>query len=208
MKYHIITFGCQMNRSDSERIAAVLEGMKYEETLNLKEADLVVINMCSVRQSAVDRVYGLLPQFATLKTKNKGFKTVLTGCMLKPEKTKLAEIFDFILNKEDLAKWPRILKGKTVEAKRTDYFKIAPKHQNNIQAFVPISNGCDNFCTYCAVPFTRGRLISRNYRDILKEVKDLVSKGYKEIWLLGENVNSYNSKGINFSKLVREIDKI
>lgn len=208
MKYHIITFGCQMNRSDSERIASVLDGLNYEETFNLKEADLVVINMCSVRQPAVDRVYGLIPQFTALKTKNKGFKTILTGCILKPERTKLAEIFDFILDKEYLDKWPELLKEKEIEVKKSDYLKIIPKYTNKIQALVPISNGCDNFCTYCAVPFTRGRLISRNYKDILKEVNNLVTKGYKEIWLLGENVNSYNSKGVNFSKLIKEIDKI
>lgn len=208
MKYHIITFGCQMNISDSERIAAVLESMKYEEALSLKEADLVIINMCSVRQPAVDRVYGLVPQFRALKTKNKGFKTILTGCILKPERAKLEKIFDFVLDKKCLSNWPKLLKGKEVEAKKSDYLKIAPKHHNKIQAFVPISNGCDNFCTYCAVPFTRGKLISRNYKDILKEVKDLVDEGYKEIWLLGENVNSYNSKGVNFAGLIKEIDKI
>jgi tRNA-2-methylthio-N6-dimethylallyladenosine synthase len=208
MKYHIITFGCQMNKSDSERIAAVLESMKYKETLNLKEADLFILNMCSVRQPAVDRVYGLTPQFKALKTKNRGFKTVLTGCILKPERAKLEQIFDFVLDKKDLDKWPQLLKGKEVEDKKSDYFKILPRHTNNIQALVPISNGCDNFCTYCAVPFTRGRLISRNYKDIIKEVKDLADAGYKEIWLLGENVNSYNSRGVNFSKLIKEIDKI
>jgi len=208
MKYHIITFGCQMNRSDSERIASILEGLNYQETLNQKEADLVIINMCSVRQSAVDRVYGLVPQFRALKTKNKAFKTVLTGCVLKPERTKLAEVFDFVLDKEHLDKWPELLKGKEVKADRFDYLNIDPKHQSKIQALVPISNGCDNFCTYCAVPFTRGRLVSRNHKDILKEVKDLVIKGYKEIWLLGENVNSYYSKGVDFSKLIKEIDKI
>jgi len=197
-----------MNRSDSERIASILEALKYKETFNLKEADLAIINMCSVRQSAVDRVYGLIPQFTALKTKNKGFKTVLTGCILKPERTKLAEVFDFILNKEDLDKWPQLLKGKNVQISKRDYLKIVPKYTNKIQALVPISNGCNNFCTYCAVPFTRGRLISRNYKDIIKEVKDLVSNGYKEIWLLGENVNSYNSKGVSFSNLIKEIDKI
>lgn len=197
-----------MNRSDSERIASVLETIKYEETLNLKEADLVIINMCSVRQSAVDRVYGLIPQFTTLKKKNKGFKTILTGCILKPERAKLAEVFDFILDKKDLDKWPQLLKGKEVEVKKYDYLKIVPKYTNKIQALVPISNGCDNFCTYCAVPFTRGRLVSRDPKDILNEIKDLVSSGYKEIWLLGENVNSYNSKGFNFSELIKEIDKI
>ncbi|MFA5071803.1 MAG: tRNA (N6-isopentenyl adenosine(37)-C2)-methylthiotransferase MiaB [Candidatus Paceibacterota bacterium] len=208
MKYQIITFGCQMNRSDSERIASVLESLNYKKTLNQKEADLVIVNMCSVRQSAVDRVYGLIPQFKALKTKNKAFKTVLTGCVLKPERTKLAEVFDFVLDKEHLDKWPELMKGKEVKANRFNYLNIVPRHQSKIQAFVPISNGCDNFCTYCAVPFTRGRLVSRNHKDILKEVKDLVNKGYKEIWLLGENVNSYYSKGVDFSKLIKEIDKI
>jgi len=197
-----------MNRSDSERIASVLESLNYKKTLNQKEADLVIVNMCSVRQSAVDRVYGLIPQFKALKTKNKAFKTVLTGCVLKPERTKLAEVFDFVLDKEHLDKWPELMKGKEVKANRFNYLNIVPRHQSKIQAFVPISNGCDNFCTYCAVPFTRGRLVSRNHKDILKEVKDLVNKGYKEIWLLGENVNSYYSKGVDFSKLIKEIDKI
>jgi tRNA-2-methylthio-N6-dimethylallyladenosine synthase len=208
MNYHIITFGCQMNRSDSERIASVLEGMGYKETSDLGEADLAVLNMCSVRQTAVDRVYGLAPQFIALKTKNKGFKAVLTGCILKPERAKLEQIFDLILDKEDLAAWPQLIKGKEPKTRKNDYLKIAPKHSSSIQAFVPISNGCDNFCTYCAVPFTRGRLISRNHKDILKEVKNLVEKGYKEIWLLGENVNSYQSKDFNFARLIKEIDKI
>jgi len=207
MKYHITTFGCQMNRSDSERIASVLEGMGYEETLDLKGADLAVVNMCSVRQSAVDRVYGLSPLFIALKTKNKAFRAVLTGCILKPERAKLASVFDFILDKEDMVNWPLILKGKNPKKKK-DYLKIVPKYGNGIQAFVPISNGCDNFCTYCAVPYTRGRLVSRSHKDIVSEVMGLVRKGYKEIWLLGENVNSYKSGSFNFSKLIKEIDQI
>jgi tRNA-2-methylthio-N6-dimethylallyladenosine synthase len=197
-----------MNRSDSERIASVLEIIKYEETSNLKEADLVIINMCSVRQSAVDRVYGLTPQFIALKKKNRAFKTVLTGCILKPERAKLAEVFDFIIDKKDLNRLPQLLKKKGSEGIKKDYLKIVPKYTNKIQALVPISNGCDNFCTYCAVPYTRGRLVSRNPKDILKEVQDLAANGYKEIWLLGENVNSYNFKGVNFSKIIKEIDKI
>jgi tRNA-2-methylthio-N6-dimethylallyladenosine synthase len=197
-----------MNRSDSERIASVLESMKYEETPNLKEADLALVNMCSVRQTAVDRVYGLSPLFKALKTKNKAFKAVLTGCILRPERAKLSQTFDFILNKEDLESWPLLLKNREAKKKKSDYLKITPKYGNNIQAFVPISNGCDNFCTYCAVPYTRGRLISRSHKDILKEIKDLVERGFKEIWLLGENVNSYKSRNFNFSKLIKEIDKI
>lgn len=196
-----------MNRSDSERIRTVFEQMGYSESFSLKEADLAAVNMCSVRQSAVDRVYGLSPQIALLKRKNRGFKAILTGCILAPEKRKLGEIFDFILDKKDLAVWPELMK-KGKGADKGDYLKIAPKHESNIQAFVPVSNGCDNFCTYCAVPYTRGRLVSRKYKDILKEVRDLVKDGYKEIWLLGENVNNYHSGKTDFSGLIKEIDKI
>ena len=197
-----------MNRSDSERIASVLNGMGYEETPDLKRADLAIVNMCSVRQSAVDRVYGLSPLFIALKTKNRAFRAVLTGCILKPERAKLASVFDFVLDKEDMENWPLLLKGKEPKKNKSDYLKIVPEYTGNIQAFVPISNGCDNFCTYCAVPYTRGRLVSRSHKDILKEVKGLSEKGYKEIWLLGENVNSYKSGSFNFSKLIKEIDKI
>ncbi len=211
MKYRIITFGCQMNKSDSERIASVLQGMGYKEAPKAEEADLAVLNMCSVRQSAVDRVYGLSPQFKALKEKNRGFKTIITGCILQRDRRKMAEIFDFVLNKEDMQSWPELIKKGTTSKKRSDYLKIRPKYENRIQAYVPISSGCDNFCTYCAVPYTRGRLVSRSHKDILKEIKELIKEGYKEIWLLGENVNNYLSpadKKINFSRLIKEIDKI
>jgi tRNA-2-methylthio-N6-dimethylallyladenosine synthase len=164
-----------------------------------------------VRQTAVDRILGLANKFAELKKKKKGLKTILTGCMLDPDRDKFARIFDFILNKEDLEVWPQILAGEGIVKKKRDYLKITPKQSNSFQAFVPISNGCDNFCTYCAVPYARGRLVSRKHTDILKEVNLLAKKGYKEIWLLGENVNSYISpteSSVNFAELVRRIDKI
>jgi tRNA-2-methylthio-N6-dimethylallyladenosine synthase len=192
MKYHIITFGCQMNKSDSERVATILEKEGYSQTSNIEEADLIVVNMCSVRQSAVDRVYGLIPKFKQLKTKNSKLKTVLTGCILKKDKNKFREIFDSI--------WA--LKN---------YFKISPKCQSKSFAFVPISNGCNNFCTYCVVPFTRSPLVCRNHKEILKEVKNAVKKGFKEIWLLGQNVNDYHSptnNSIDFPKLLKMVNDI
>jgi len=192
MKYHIITFGCQMNKSDSERVATILEKEGYSQTSNIEEADLIVVNMCSVRQSAVDRVYGLIPKFKQLKTKNSKLKTVLTGCILKKDKNKFREIFDSI--------WA--LKN---------YFKISPKCQSKSFAFVPISNGCNNFCTYCVVPFTRSPLVCRNHKEILKEVKNTVKKGFKEIWLLGQNVNDYHSptnNSIDFPKLLKMVNDI
>ena len=192
MKYHIITFGCQMNKSDSERVATVLEKKGYLPASKIDEADLIVVNMCSVRQSPVDRVYGLIPKFKQLKTKNSKLKTVLTGCILKKDKNKFREIFDSI--------W--VIKN---------YFNISPKCKSKSFAFVPISNGCNNFCTYCAVPFTRGPLVCRNHKEILKEVKNMVKKDFKEIWLLGQNVNDYHSpinNLIDFPKLLRMVNDI
>lgn len=186
-RYHIITFGCQMNKSDSERIASFFEKKGYIETHNIKDADKVILNMCSVRQSAVDRVYGLVPQLQKLKA-----EVIITGCVLDRDKKKLSQGFT-VLNKRDFEK---------------DFFSIVPKYSNNIQAFVPISDGCNNFCTYCAVPFTRGKLISRNYNQIIKEIKLLVKNNYKEIWLLGENVNQYNYNNVDFADLIKKIDEI
>ncbi len=204
MKYHIITFGCQMNKSDSERISAVLESLGYDKTSDIAKADLIVVNMCSVRQTAVDRVYGLIPKLKKLKA-----KTILTGCILKPDRKKLASSFDFILDKTELYKLPGLLNKKKKIKK--DYLSIKPKYENAFSAYVPISFGCSNFCSYCAVPYTRGKLISRSHKNILKEIKDLIEKGYKEIWLLGENVNDYCSpldSKIDFTELIKEIDKI
>ncbi|MDD5639789.1 MAG: tRNA (N6-isopentenyl adenosine(37)-C2)-methylthiotransferase MiaB [Candidatus Pacebacteria bacterium] len=210
-KYFILTFGCQMNESDSERIASLFESIGFKQSLEIENADLIIVNMCSVRQSAVDRILGLANKFKELKKTKKKLKTILTGCVLEPDKDKFVKIFDFILNKEDLEIWPQILAGEGFEKKRRDYLKIVPKQSSVFQGFVPVSNGCDNFCTYCAVPYTRGRLICRKHTDILKEVKILAEKGYKEIWLLGENVNSYNSpadKKINFAEIIKRIEKI
>ena len=225
MRYSIITFGCQMNKSDSERIAAVLERRGYKSTSDIKEADLIVVNMCSVRQSAVDRVFGQCQKLSKLKIKNEKLKTVLTGCILKENRKKFRESFDLILNIKDLPNWPKFLKEKTNVISllwhnyyvSCDYFKIKPKYQNNFSAYIPISNGCNNFCSYCVVPFTRGPLVCRNHQEILKEVKGAVKNSIKEIWLLGQNVNRYRSKSkiknqkskiINFAQLLKMINNI
>ena len=206
MKYYIITFGCQMNISDSERISSVLEMMNYYKTNNINEANLIIVNVCSVRQSAVDRIYGLIPKFRRLKKKNKKLKILATGCILKPDKIKLKSFLDFIIDKKELYRIGELL-NKDIKIKK-DYLSIVPKYESSFVAYVPISYGCSNFCTYCAVPYTRGKLISRDYKHILKEINNLIKKGYKEIWLLGENVNDYSFKNVNFSKLIEEIDKI
>jgi len=216
MKYLIITFGCQMNKSDSERIAAVLERLKYKKASTFEEADLIVVNMCSVRQSAVDRIFGISQKIAKLKKKKKKIKSLLTGCILKKDRKKLSEKFDFILDIKNLPNLAKILKEKKpiilpdkLDEVECAYLKIKPRYQSSFSAFVPIMTGCNNFCTYCVVPYTRGREVSRPAKEILKEVRDLIKKGYKEIWLLGQNVNSYkSSKKINFSQLLKMVNNI
>jgi len=206
-----------MNKSDSERIATVLENKGYQPALKIDEADLIIVNMCSVRQSAVDRVFGLTQKLKNLKTKKQGLKTILTGCILKEDKKKFAKNFDLILGIKDLLNWPQLFKApKTYHLKPETYLRIQPKYSNNFSAFIPISNGCNWGCAYCVIPFTRGPLLCRDHREILEEVKSVIKSGFKEIWLLGQNVNEYvsrintnmNSREINFARLLKMINEI
>jgi tRNA-2-methylthio-N6-dimethylallyladenosine synthase len=185
MEYHIITYGCQMNKSDSERIAAQLEEKKYQPAGQIKTADLVIINVCSVRQSAVNRVYSKVKQ---IRSANPRAKLVLTGCLLFKDKKQLQEQVDQI--------WPMV------------DLKTRPKRQSKKEAWLPIMTGCNNFCSYCVVPYTRGREYSRSAPEIIKEAKNLVKEGYQTITLLGQNVNSYQSREINFPRLLKAIDQI
>jgi tRNA-2-methylthio-N6-dimethylallyladenosine synthase len=181
-----------MNRSDSERIASVLESKGYQPALKIQWADLIVVNMCSVRQSAVDRVFGKIKEFAKIKEQNPKLRIILTGCILKKDRKKLKERFDFA---SDIGDLPEML----------------PSYENNFSAFIPISNGCNNFCAYCVVPFTRGHLVCRDYKEIVNEVKGAILKGAREIWFLGQNVNDYQSPAdasINFAKLLKLVNGI
>ena len=236
MNFYIVTYGCQMNKSDSERIASVLEKIGYQQTSKENEADLVVVNMCSVRQSAVDRVCGFILKFEKLKNRNRKLKTelpkeakvekrtksslttVLTGCILKEDKKKFKKVFDLILDIRSLPNWKKYLGLKIPPVSQKSplpyesyYLSTKPKHSNSFSAFVPISNGCNNFCAYCVVPFTRGILTCRDHKEILKEVKNVVQGGFKEIWLLGQNVNDYHSptdSSISFPKLLKMVNNI
>lgn len=212
-KYHIITYGCQMNWSDSERFAGALECLNYEKASSLEDADLIVINACSVRQSAVDRVWGQTKKILELK-KKKNVKAILTGCVLEQDKTKFKERFDVIMKITDIPKLPEIL-GEEDKIKlfqdqisQYSYLNVKPKYGNNFRAYVPISTGCNYFCTYCVIPYTRGLEKVRPVDEIMSEVEELVKNGYKDIWLLGENVNSYQYKNVNFAKLLRKINSL
>ena len=190
-KYYIKTYGCQQNESDSERIVGTLEKKGYKKAENLEQADLIVVNACSVRQSAIDRIFGLRQKFDQLKTLNSKLKTILTGCVLKPDKKKFEKFFDEVLTIEEFL-------GK-------DYLCLEAKHFCSDSAFVPIMTGCDNYCTYCAVPHTRGREKSRPMKEVVEETKDLIKKGYKKITLLGQNVNSYKH---GFVQLLQKLNSI
>ncbi len=217
MKYFIATFGCQMNKSDSERIAALLENTGYKKSRDIIAADLIVVNMCSIRQSAVDRIDGLTRKIIRFKALNPRLKTILTGCVLKKDRRKFENKFDSILDIKDLNGWKKYLKKfknkkSLLEKQETkDYLDILPKYENNFSALVPISHGCNNFCAYCVVPYSRGPLVARDHNKIIKEIKSLIKKDYKEIWLLGQNVNDYRSPAnhfINFSKLLKLVNNI
>lgn len=208
--YFIKTFGCQMNEADSEKITAFLEQKGYRPTEDKYKADLVVINTCSVRESAENRVFGLINNIKKQRTKSKntnkklkikkletgGWKLrtiIITGCMvgsgigkrkrytLKQLKKKLPGV-EFIPLK-------KLLKG----------FKGKPKYKKKKTALVPIMEGCNNFCSYCVVPYAKGREISRPFEEIVCEIKNLVKNGYEEVMLLGQNVNSYGKGGMKSS---------
>ena len=196
-----------MNYSDSERIAAVLETAGYKKTLSEDDADLIVINACSVRQSAIDRISGRFKKYKRLRKANPGLKIVLTGCVLENNRKKFEKMFDLIVGIEKIERivkspLPPFNKGgeiipplkKRVRMISSNYFQIKPLRQSKFSAYVPIMTGCNNFCAYCVVPYTRGREYSRPAEEILSEIRDLVKQGYKEIILLGQNVNSYRSK--------------
>lgn len=186
MKYHIVTFGCAANEADSERVAALYKARGYTKARSMKTADDVIINTCMIRQKAEHRVYGLVHNLSVEKQQGRNVKIVVTGCMVGiavREKTgKMLTILQ--------RKMPLVDEFLPIEEVGFDY---APVRTNRKHAWVPITNGCNNFCTFCVVPFTRGREISRPFDDILLECFELAQKGYDHVTLVGQNVNSYGA---------------
>ena len=220
--YHLHTFGCQMNDHDSERMAGVLEMMGYEETGKEEDAQVVLLNTCAIRENAEQKVFGFLGRLKHLKAK--GTIIGVSGCMAQQEHIrkiirKSYPQVDLVFGTHNYAKLPqyllRALEGeKTMEVLEDSSFILEgmPAVRSNlISTFVNIMEGCNNFCTYCIVPYTRGREKSRAAEDILEEIRGLVSKGTKEVTLLGQNVNSYG-KGlepkIDFPDLLLQIAEI
>ncbi|NQU83221.1 MAG: radical SAM protein, partial [Parcubacteria group bacterium] len=190
MKYHLITFGCQMNKSDSERIAGLLEELGYTKTDKPDSADLIILNSCSVRQAAEDRVFGKINNFKKLKKKNPNLILAITGCMPGRDvenkfKKKMPEL-DFYFPISELENLSQMLHHSN--NKKTS---IRTLSSTKFNAHIPIQTGCNRFCTYCVVPYSRGREKCRSVKEILSEIKNIVESGHIYIELLGQVVNNY-----------------
>ena len=201
MTYHLVSFGCQMNLSDTERIAAVLDSAGFRRTEREEQAELIGAIACSVRQRAIDRVDARIERWNAWKAR-RPLLTFVSGCVLPHDERRLAGKFDFLVRTADVPSLPDLIRQDGVMTAAsgggflgTDdaFWKIAPRYSSPYAAFVPIQNGCDKFCTFCAVPYTRGREVSRPSSDIVDEVGRLVGRGYRSITLLGQNVNSYGT---------------
>ncbi len=199
MKFFIKTFGCQHNNADSERIEADFRSRGFTKARSYSSANYVIINTCMIRQTAENRVYGLVNNLGAVKrkkiTKGEVYKIVITGCMIG------------LVYRDKTGKYLKLLKKRMPNADEfmpieEVGFNYQPVRTDKISAWVPISNGCNNFCSFCIVPFTRGREISRPYEDIISECLELKKKGYKNIMLLGQNVNSYGSDLISLKAKV------
>lgn len=197
-----------MNHADAERIKSFFESQGLAPAAVIADADVFVCIMCSVRQMAVDRVFGLEQKIKNARKINPKLATILTGCVIDNDKPRFAQIFDYILDIKTLNQWPRILNCRRELRRSLTATKQLVLCKNSFSVLIPISEGCNNYCSYCIVPYTRGRLICRNARDIVNEVKNAVRQGAKEIWLLGQNVDNYYYKGIDFAQLLRLVNDI
>ena len=225
LKYTIFTMGCQLNENDSEKICGMLEEMQYTKTENIEESNFIIFNTCCVRENAEDKLFGKLGEVKRLKEQN-GAIIAICGCMMQEkhivEKIKKSYNYvDIIFGTHTMHKLPEDLynviteKNKIMDILDIDGEVIEGlpiKRNDKIKASVTIMNGCNNFCSFCIVPYVRGRERSRDPEDIINEIEDLARSGYKEITLLGQNVNSYKGNGnlgiTKFSELLRAINKI
>ncbi len=220
-KVFIKTYGCQMNEYDSEKLVLDLEKNHYQQTGDIQDADMVLLNTCNIREKAAEKVYSELGRIKKFKDHKADLKIGVTGCVAQAESS---EIFvrqpavDFIVGPQSYHKFPEII-SKLKDGERniietsfqaSDKFKsiasLAGKPKPS--AFVTIQEGCDKFCTFCVVPYTRGKEVSRSQRDILNEIRESAKKGVKEVILLGQNVNAYNFEGISFSSLIYSLAEI
>lgn len=228
--FHILTYGCQMNEHDSEKIGGMLNSIGYEEIDNNKldkasSADLVILNTCLIRENAAQKVFGKLGALKGLKRKNPNMLIAVCGCMMQKEEVrkqtlKRCPFVDIVFGTNNIHELPDLIRKAQIEKLKAvsiienteEIHEDMPKARKySHKALVNITYGCNNFCTYCVVPYTRGREKSREPEDILNEIKDLAKNGCKEVTLLGQNVNSYGknlSREYNFADLLKAVSKI
>lgn len=214
-RYYIETFGCQMNVHDSEKMAGILRSEGYAEAENAKDADVIIFNTCSIRQKAEQKFFSELGRIKTLKKRRPDLKIAVAGCIAQQEGGKIIERashVDYVIGPQNISILKDVINSESDAVVIDDNLYITDmelpaERKDNVRAWVNIMYGCNNFCSYCIVPYTRGREKSRASQSIINEIKDLAEKGYKEVTLLGQNVNSYKSD-VNFPGLLKEINKI
>ncbi len=223
-KYNLTVFGCQMNERDAETLRGFLLELGYEETTETENADLVIINTCAVRQKAEDKVFGQIGRLGKLKQTRPEMMIAVCGCMVQQEAVagkliKKHPIVDLVFGTHNLAAFPALLqKASQSNEPLLDLWDEAGdvveglpvSRKDGVRAWVNITYGCDNFCAYCIVPYVRGRERSRHPAEIINEVSDLARQGYREVTLLGQNVNSYGkdlAERIDFSDLLQRVDR-
>ncbi len=202
--YYIWVLGCRMNEADAERINQILLSSHWQKVDSEKEAELIIVVSCSVKQASMNHVYGKAYEWRRLRQAGK-LRTILTGCVLAEDKEKLAGLFDRIMPIGEIGSLLQTVAEKT---SNTCHLSLPARRSTNYSALVPISNGCDNYCSYCAVPYVRGREISRSAVEVINECEALIKGGYKEIILLGQNVNSYREGVWDFPRLLKAVDEI
>ena len=221
-KVYIETYGCQMNVNDSEVILSILQDAGYALTENIEEADVILANTCSIRDNAEQRIWGRIDQFKIQKKKREGVVIGIVGCMAERLKDKLLTAVDLVAGPDSYRSLPSLLEAvapgtpqiNVLLSHEETYAEISPVRldKNGVSAFISIMRGCNNVCSYCVVPYTRGAERSRDPETILREAQELFENGYKEITLLGQNVDSYrweNPKGnVSFAQLLEAVAKI
>ncbi len=220
-KVFVETYGCQMNVSDSETVVSILQGEGYIYTDRIEEADVILINTCSIRDNAEQRIWGRLVELRRYRKQRKGLVVGILGCMaerLKEQLTTGRDAVEVVAGPDAYRDLPRLVREAEAGVRGVNvllsteetYAEIAPVRldRNGVSAFVSIMRGCNNFCSYCVVPYTRGRERSRDAGTILNEVRILFENGYREVTLLGQNVNSYRTGEVDFPELMRRVAEI
>ncbi len=215
-RVYIETYGCQMNVADSEVVAGILSKEGYGFTQELSEADVILVNTCAIRDNAEQRIYGRLGLFGTYKKLRSSAVVGILGCMAERLRTRLVEeeqVVDLVVGPDEYRKLPLLIenafageKGIATRLSRVEnYEDIVPLRTDGVSAWLSVMRGCDKFCTFCVVPFTRGRERSRSLQSVVHEVRELAARGFKEVTLLGQNVNSYRDGEYDFADLMQHV---